>query len=224
EAIMLARETGNRYFLAANVCNLGAIRLRRGEWQLARELLDEGNRLCRDAGLSSVASIAEANLGAALLGLGSIAAARRHLGQVAERARHLGLVSLELNCERDLARAAIAEGQGGEARARLQRMLALARPDALASDQLRALAVYAELLTSEGADALAADAWRHALDQPQLDATSRAEAIRRLAALDQAGASPGSGARATTLDDWVARMLAETVAAVPGNAGETPGR
>jgi tetratricopeptide (TPR) repeat protein len=221
EAIVLAREMENGYFHAAHVCNLGGIRMRRGEWQAARELLEQGARLCKEAGLVSMGVFAEANLGNALFNLGNIAAARRHLGHAALRARDLGLVSLELNCERDLARAAIAEGHGDEARQRLRRMLELARADALASDRLRALVVYAELLAAMGKSDLAASAWRFALDQPHLDAATRADTASRLASL-----SPSAGPRtavdpAQTLDDWVAQMLAIGVGAEPGNGKET---
>ena len=222
DAIVLAREMENRYFHAAHVCNLGGIRMRRGEWPAARELLEQGARLCKEAGLVSVGIFAESNLGNALLHLGGIAEARRHLGHAALRARDLGLVALELNCERDLARAAIAEGGHGEARRRLRRMLELARADALASDRLRALAVHAELLAAEGHAGLAASAWRFALAQPQLDATTRAETVSRLAALSPAAAAAEAADGASTLDDWVAQMLALDAGAAPGNGKETP--
>jgi predicted ATPase len=220
EAIVLAREMENRYFHAAHVCNLGGIRMRRGEWNAARELLEQGARLCKEAGLVSMGIFAEANLGNALFHLGNIATARRHLGHAALRARDLGLVSLELNCERDLARAAIAEGRGDEARQRLHRMLDLARADALVSDRLRALAVYAELLASEGHTGAAARAWRFALDQPHLDAATRADTASRLAALSPPAGPGMAGNPAQTLDDWVAQMLA--LGAAPGNGNETP--
>ncbi len=222
EGIVLAREMENRYFHAAHICNLGGIRMRRGEWQAAREVLEQGARLCKEAGLVSMGIFAEANLGNALFHLGSIAAARRHLGRAGLRARDLGLISLELNCERDLARAAIAEGHGEEARQRLHRMLDLARADALASDRLRALAVYAELLAAEGNADLAARAWRFALAQPQLDAATRIETASRLASLSPSAELDTAAHRARTLDEWVAQMLAVGVSAAPGNGKETP--
>ena len=220
EAIELSREMENRYFHAANVCNLGGIRLRRGEWQLARDLLEQAVVLCGDVGLS-LGLFAEANLGTALLRLGRIAEARRHLGHAAAKARDLGVVNLELNCERDLARAAIAEGSGSEARQRLRRMLDLARADARTSDRLRALTVYAELLAAEGEPALAARAWRFALVQPQTDAATRADALLLLESVAPATEAPGAAADPATLDDWVARLLGSVAGAAPGNGKET---
>jgi tetratricopeptide (TPR) repeat protein len=196
--------------------------MRRGEWQAARELLEQGARLCKEAGVASMAMFAEANLGNVLLHLGSIAKARHHLLHAALRASDLGVVSLELNCERDLARAAIAEGPGDEARQRLRRMLELARADALVSDRLRTLAVYAELLAVEGKADLAASAWRFALAQPQLDAATRAETASRLASQPPPAEPDTAADRAQSLDDWVVQMLALGAGTAPGNGKETP--
>jgi predicted ATPase/DNA-binding SARP family transcriptional activator len=207
EALARDRAVGNVNNIAGNLHNLGVAHRDLRDWAAARDCFEQGLDHARRYGLRVAALYMLFGLGNAKLRLRLRAEARRHLDEAVVGARALTLHHLELLCERELARADLAEGQHGEAIARVRRIARMARDTGQPIHLRNAAIVFGEWLAAQGCAGDALRVWQTVEGDERMDAKMRADLMEARSALkSDPPQGDTAGTAALTLEEVLAQI------------------
>jgi predicted ATPase/DNA-binding SARP family transcriptional activator/Tfp pilus assembly protein PilF len=194
QALSILRPLGDHYNVADILHNLGNLHRRQGDWQRARECMEQGLEHCRRHGVTSIGRVTPILLGAVLIQLGELAGARRHLERGLDECRRAGLAPWTWRAQRRLALIDLAEKATAQALARLRIVAEEAQRQSVRPELLETALMYGDVLHAEGQSTTAARIWRLVAADPGSYGISRADASQRLAALPSEVLSQVEGA------------------------------
>lgn len=183
EALARDRAVGNVNNIAGNLHNLGVAHRDLRDWAAARDCFEQGLDHARQYGLHVAALYMRFGLGNAKLRLQLRDEARRHLDEAVVGARALTLHHLELLCERELARADLAEAKHDGAIARVRRIARMAHDTRQPIHLRNAAIVFGEWLAAQGRVSDALRVWQSMEGDERMDAKMRADLVEARSAL-----------------------------------------